>query len=373
MIYDSIVVGGGFYGCVLAAALRQDGRRVLLLEKHTDIMQRASYANQARVHQGYHYPRSLTTALRSRLSFARFVEDFPDCIDDTFLKYYAVPNNYSKITAGQFRTFCERIGAPLQPAPRSVKALFEPAMIEDVFAVEEYAFNAVALKNRIWRRLSECVVEVSLNAQVQRVTPDRQGRLQVAVHEAGGERQVITRELFNCTYSQLNQMLANSGLPLIPLKHELAEMALVAVPDDLQNIGVTLMCGPFFSCMPFPPRRLHTLSHVRYTPHCAWHDEGEAYVSPHERFSAANKVSQCGRMLRDAARYLPALRDCRHVDSLWEVKTVLPASERDDSRPILWKRDHGFRNLHCILGGKIDNVYDVLDEVFPAVSHRSAA
>src|SRR5262245_28557206 len=127
MIYDAVVVGGGFYGCVLAAALAREGRRALLLEKHGDIMERASYANQARVHQGYHYPRSLTTALRSRVSFARFVQEFPDCIDNTFLKCYAVPRNYSKVTAGQFHTFCQRIGAPIRSAPSSIRALFEPS------------------------------------------------------------------------------------------------------------------------------------------------------------------------------------------------------------------------------------------------------
>jgi hypothetical protein len=250
--------------------------------------------------------------------------------------------------------------------------MFEPSMIEEVFACEEFAFNAVALKGRMWRRLREHSVDVRLNADAQRVAQDAQGRLRVTVIDGSGEQQVVAKELFNCTYSQLNQLLANSGLPLIPLKHELAEMALIAVPDSLQTIGVTLMCGPFFSCMPFPPRRLHTLSHVRYTPHCSWQDEEGGYVPPHERFRTARRVSQCGSMLRDAARYLPVLKECRQVDSLWEVKTVLPASERDDSRPILWKRHHGFRNVHCILGGKIDNVYDVLDEVLP-VSYRSAA
>ena len=68
-------------------------------------------------------------------------------------------------------------------------------------------------------------------------------------------------------------------------------------------------------------------------------------------------------MVRDAARYLPALADCRYRDSLWEVKTVLPRSEVDDSRPILFRPDHGIPNYHVVMGGKIDNVYDVADEL----------
>jgi hypothetical protein len=77
-------------------------------------------------------------------------------------------------------------------------------------------------------------------------------------------------------------------------------------------------------------------------------------------------------MIRDAARYLPALAASRHVDSLWEVKTVLPSSEQDDSRPILMRKHFGMDNLHCILGAKIDNIYDALDEVERLTQSRKA-
>jgi hypothetical protein len=69
-------------------------------------------------------------------------------------------------------------------------------------------------------------------------------------------------------------------------------------------------------------------------------------------------------MRRDAARYVPDLRDCSYVRSLWEVKTILPQSGANDSRPILFKRDPSAPNLISLLGGKIDNIFD-LDDVLP--------
>jgi hypothetical protein len=45
------------------------------------------------------------------------------------------------------------------------------------------------------------------------------------------------------------------------------------------------------------------------------------------------------------------------------VKTVLPASERDDGRPILVRHDVGLPGLTCVLAAKIDNVFDMLDAV----------
>ena len=68
-------------------------------------------------------------------------------------------------------------------------------------------------------------------------------------------------------------------------------------------------------------------------------------------------------MKLDASRYLPSLQGCQYRDSLWEVKTLLPASEIDDSRPILFKTNYGMNNFHCIMGGKIDNVYDVVEAI----------
>ena len=73
-------------------------------------------------------------------------------------------------------------------------------------------------------------------------------------------------------------------------------------------------------------------------------------------------------MVKDASRYLPLLEDSRHVDSIWELKTVLPSSEVDDSRPILFKENHGLKGLTCIMGSKIDNVYDMIDFTNDAVA-----
>jgi hypothetical protein len=201
----------------------------------------------------------------------------------------------------------------------------------------------------------------------------------------------LAREVFSCTYARTNRVLASSGLPLIPLKLEWTEMALVRVPEPLRAVGVTLMCGPFFSVMPFPARGLHSLSHVRYTPHLAWHEGGAHAVGGADSMSVerappvggadsmrVERAPPAGRppegprpshfawMVRDAARYLPLLSGCAYHGSLWETKAVLPRNEGDDGRPILLRRDHGLPNLHCVIGAKLDNVYDLMDQLEPA-------
>jgi hypothetical protein len=58
---------------------------------------------------------------------------------------------------------------------------------------------------------------------------------------------------------------------------------------------------------------------------------------------------------------------------VWEVKTVLPRSEVDDSRPVLYREDCGLPGLTCMLGAKIDNIYDVLEVMAEAMSRPAAA
>jgi len=368
------VIGGGFYGCMLAAHLQQAGAEVTLVEKHDDLLGRASLANQARVHNGYHYPRSLLTGLRSRVNFPRFVDEFRHCVDSSFDKVYAIAARHSHVTPRHFVNFCTRIGAPLRPVPPRIRELFDPHHVEAVYAVEEYAFDAVRLRREMWTRLRAAGVNVRLGTEAVRVAEDGEG-LRLDCRGPGGDESHAVDRVFNCTYSQLNTLLVRSGVAPIPLKHEVTEMALVAMPDDLARIGVTVMCGPFFSCMPFPSRGLHSFSHVRYTPHTSWHDSGRDVLDAHEFLARSRWRSRFPLMVRDASRYLPALAGCRQVDSLFEVKTVLPASERDDGRPILLQHDVGMRGLTCVLAAKIDNVFDMLDTVAldRAEPHRRAA
>lgn len=372
--HDAIIVGGGFFGASLATHLRRDrGQRVVLLEMGAALLERASYANQARVHNGYHYPRSLLTALRCRVNFPRFVADYADCIVGDFDKYYAVGRAFSKATASQFRQFCERVGAPIKPAPAPIKRLFDPDLVEDVFAVHELAFDAVKLRERVLHDLAAADVDVRLAHEAETVAATPDGRLAVTVRGPGGADRLVAGAVYNATYSRINALLVRSGLPAIHLKHELTEMPLIEPPDELRGRAFTMMCGPFFSLMPFPPRGLYTLSHVRYTPHAEWADRpGQPWRDPYALLDAAARRSNFPYMIRDVARYMPCLRGARQVDSLWEVKTVLPKSEVDDSRPVLYQRDCGLPDLTCMLGAKIDNIYDVL-EVVDAVGAMATA
>ena len=355
----TVVIGGGFFGMYIAEYLARSGSKVILLERESELMTRASMVNQARVHNGYHYPRSVLTALRSRVSFPKFVREFKDCIDDSFQKYYMIGRLLGKVTARQFKKFCHRIGASIDRAPDRIIRLANPALVEDVFLTTEYAFNAPELRRIMKTRLDSAGVAIQFGSAASRV--QRQGE-ELVIEVLNGTAHFIADQVYNCTYSMLNSILTNSGLSIIPLKHEMAEVCLVDVPEVLKNVGITIVCGPFFSVMPFPSENLHSFSHVRYTPHFEWKDgDDNPYVNPNEYFHSLQQKSNWRAMQLDAARYVPMLSECVYRKSMWEVKTTLPLSEGDDSRPILFKPNYMLPGFHCVIGGKMDNVYDAIE------------
>lgn len=362
--HDAVVIGGGFYGAAIAIYLaKQRGfKNILLVEREPALLTRASYSNQARVHNGYHYPRSFTTAYRSRVNLPKFLQDWPSAVKQDFTKLYAIARRNSKVTAKQFDRFCREIGAKIEPADPALRALFEPRLIEDVFLVEEYAFDSTKLASWAKHELSECGVNICFETRVTAISNVASGTLQVAVHSDNGTASLIPcRYVFNCTYSGLNQLTGDFPGTRTILKQEITEMALMQVPPVLQGIGVTVMDGPFFSMMPFPARGLHTLSHVRYTPHLHWNDQQG--IDPYLKLSQYEGSTRVDRMVRDVGRYLPAVLSAKYVESLFEVKTVLVKNEGDDGRPILFENHPGLPGCYSILGGKIDNIYDVLEKL----------
>lgn len=362
---DAVVIGGGFYGAAIASYLAGERGlgRVVLVEREAGLLRRASFHNQARVHNGYHYPRSFTTAYRSRVNLPRFVRDWPEAVRSDFTKLYAIARRNSKVTARQFRRFCADIGASLQPAEPALRRLFSPHLVEDVFLAEEYAFDAASLARRAERELRANGVELRLRTRASELHRAAAGGLQVLLQREGVAEPLLMRAryVFNCTYSGLNQLAGDFPGLQTKLKQEITEMALLRLPPALSGLGITMMDGPFFSMMPFPARGLHTLSHVRYTPHLHWSDA--AGIDPYRRLAEHGRATRFERMRRDVERYLPAIADAQQVDSLFEVKTVLVKNEGDDGRPILFERHAQLPGCFSVLGGKIDNIYDVLEQL----------
>ena len=357
---DAVIIGGGFYGSVIAIYLaKQRGlKNITIIEQESELLNRASINNQARVHNGYHYPRSLLTAYRSHVNLKKFIQDYSTAINYKTTMLYAIASN-SKTNPYQFVNFCNNIGIKIQETGTDFRKLFDPRLIENVFLVEEYVFDCNKLLSWIKSNFIENSINVKFKSQANSVNLKNDKSFEVIYKiEDGSEKKITSRYIFNCAYSGINKfggILANS---VKNVKHEIAELALIRPPKIFKDIGITIMDGPFFSILPYPTKNLHSLSHVRYTPHFSWEDSLE--IDPDKNLSNYKCESLYDRMLRDASKYVPLILDSEYEESIFEVKTILSNSEIDDSRPIIFNKKIGIDKCYSILGGKIDNIYDVL-------------
>ena len=145
MEFNKIIIGGGLYGLYSALLCGKNGQTVCLLEYESESFARATYINQARVHMGYHYPRSYSTAIKSAHYFERFVHDYPECILTEFDQVYATSANFSWTNAEQFKKFCR--DADIQCDEISPNKYFKPGMCDGAFLTKEYTYDAKILRS----------------------------------------------------------------------------------------------------------------------------------------------------------------------------------------------------------------------------------
>lgn len=169
--YDKIIIGAGLYGLYSAERCGQKGEKVLVLEYDDAAFKRATFINQARVHMGYHYPRSFSTAIKSAGYFHRFNEDYGFCILDKFDQVYATSSNFSWSNAEQFKTFCHNADIRCDEVP--VEKYFKPGMCDGAFLTEEYTYDAQILKQYFIEKISECPsVEIKYNSRITSIEND---------------------------------------------------------------------------------------------------------------------------------------------------------------------------------------------------------
>ena len=213
MKYDLVIVGGGFYGTVLAyhAKLKYKNLKIALIEKESELFTRASSKNQARVHNGFHYPRSVVTAYRSRVNYERFMFEFSGCIHDGFKHYYAIAANDSKVTPESFEQFCKFVGLSYELNRDARHTMFEATNISAVYNVTEPVFNHTLLKELISSKLTLLGIETLCNCTALSVNKNSKNQVELLCKYRTREEIISSKLAINCTYANLPSIGSSCG------------------------------------------------------------------------------------------------------------------------------------------------------------------
>ena len=368
-MYDKIIIGAGIYGLYAALYCGARGEEVLVLEKEAAAFQRATYINQARVHLGYHYPRSLSTALQTARYFDRFVKDFPDCIKQDFQQIYATSKAFSWTQADQFEQFSNAAGIPCERVPK--ERYFKEGMVDGAFLTGEATFDAEIL----------CGILLDKIAALPNVTVRYQSavtgieRKEKSYRIVSGEESFESGYVLNATYAGVNEICRLASFPPFAIKYELCEVILGHANEALKDLGITVMDGPFFSIMPFGKTGMHSLTSVTFTPHKTSFEETAQFDCQQNSGGRCGKDSldncaTCAQHPQSAWDYMSQLakkylRDefqFSYETSLYSMKPILLASDVDDSRPTCIRVHSEEPYFVSVLSGKITTVYD-LEEI----------
>jgi glycine/D-amino acid oxidase-like deaminating enzyme len=367
--YDYVIIGSGIFGMWAARLVADAGLSALIIECEAAPFARASYVNQARVHLGYHYPRSLATARKTAEYFERFCSDFDFAINRRFKKIYAISNRYSFTSGRQFLKFCRRAGMPCEEI--SADHYFNPGVVDAAFETLEYAYDAQQICGNLYSLLKDRV-GFRFNTRIAAVER-LEDRYALTLTDGA---QMTAGNVLNCSYASINQVNALFGFAQYQIKYEIAEVIQCAVSAHIENVGITVMDGPFFSVMPFGLTNTHTLTAVAFTPHRTCYEQLPRFGCQRQNTACTPTMLQnCNTcdarpqtafpsMRQLARKYLVPDIAISYKRSLFAIKPILLASEVDDSRPTVmhtFSRDPGYT---AVLSGKFNTIYD-LEAVVP--------
>jgi hypothetical protein len=337
------IIGGGVFGTTTALILQEDFD-VTLIERHESILQEASGINQYRLHRGYHYPRSVDTAISSKKGTETFTKYY-DCQLPNPEQYYVVANYNSKVTAKSYEAFMNKVELTYTKEDLDIINQLEA---EAIYKVEEGLFDHQKLREVIEDRLQRSSVKVQLGREVD-------------------SSQLTNYDyVINATYSNTNTLTSNKKI----YQFELCEKPIIKLPKEFKGKGVVVVDGPFTCIDPFGDTGYHVVGNVVHAIH--HNNNGVSPEIPSAYKSLLNNgvvenpaITNFPKFKKDLQKYFNGLDSIEHIGSMFTIRTVLADRDHDDARPSIVEKEDS--SLYRIFSGKISTAVDTAHEVLNSI------
>lgn len=319
------VIGGGVFGSTAAVDLARADVTVDLFEAEPDILLGATQRNQARLHRGYHYPRSDSTAAAARDGFFQFFERYFPAIVGAQNFYVVAPG--SKVTSEQYLAFCERLGLTYEVVDKPLHVHTADMVIK----VPEAFVNVSMLRRLLRSDLAHAGVNLHLNHKVQS-------------DELAADYDVIIQATYGRPWPK-------------PLRYEVCEVALLEL-GRYSDESYVVVDGDYVSLDPH--KGLYMLYDVKHSVHAMVEGDPTSLVSEYGDLlgrlgPVRTALSRVNAMRESAGRFLWGLDPgglgvSIYHGSWFAIRAVLPDVDATDERPTLVERSG---NVISVLSGKI--------------------
>jgi hypothetical protein len=235
------IIGAGWYGCYLGWLCKNRGIDYVIYEKNNEIFKGASFYNQNRLHQGYHYPRDFETRHDSRTGFYKFLDFFQDLTCTVENNIYAIHKN----SIIDFRTYVNIFtfeGYKFEILDFKLSDNFEGAI-----RVQERFIDP--FKSKMF--FEDCKLNIEFNSNIEIVS-----------EEYYLNRNKLKSDLvINATYGELQSNLSAQNY----FNQKYLSILIKRITAEYPFDALTVMDGEFYSIYPYIiSEGIYTLTHVKH-------------------------------------------------------------------------------------------------------------
>lgn len=282
------VLGAGFYGCHIGKVLMDAGHDVIIYEKEENIFLGASGKIPARLHQGFHYPRSKRTRDACQRHLPEFMSHYGSFARDVETNIYAIAKDHSMVDFSQY-----------------VDSLLREVHFEIVQPSEHGLVNVEGAINTHEQH-------IVINDVREYFTEALANNLYLGWKGSRPKADLV----IDCTFCSKSAV----GID----RYEPCVVGLLEAPD---NKAVTIMDGPFGSLYPWNDG-LCSLSSAKYSPiskHVQSWAEAQRILDNMSDSYANARISD---MQADLADFYPVVADYKVVDVMRSIR-AMPLSGAD--------------------------------------------
>lgn len=333
-----LVVGGGIFGTTASVALATSGFNVTLHEELDSIMKCASDINQYRLHRGYHYPRSKSTAQECLDGLKSFKRKYGDSVvNGNVNHFYAISSRDSMVSKEEYLKFLDEMGLEYN--------INEPFSGTDLTVeVGEELFDSEKLRVQVTQKMKGAGVNVVLNKHTTEEDFDDYDYVVIA------------------TYAKINELLDEP----IQYQYEVVEKPVVKLPEQYKNKSVVVMDGPFMCLDPYKDG-YHVLGHVEHAIHSTNVGNYPMVLNKHIVEYLNNgvihnpHVTKINKFIEAGMEFFEDFDKLEHIGSMFTIRTVLPYRDEDDARPTIVNQVA--HNVYTIFSGKIGTCVEAANKL----------
>lgn len=340
----AIVIGGGIHGLTASIALAEKGIQVSLLEKKQELFKGTSGATHNRAHLGYHYPRSIETAIECQEGLNFFKEKYPETLYYPKENFYLIEKYNSFTNFNDYIKFCDKVNLPYEIFLENDE-YWNKNMIEGGLKVPEPVFNMNYLPKILEKEALGLGVKIEKETKLKGLK--KKADNYIVLGQKGNEiKRYDANIILNATYAYINNTMKLLGLEEDIINYRLQKTEVVVAKTEKKFPALTIMDGKFISFMPFAGMHNENMVLMYDVENSVLEEKEEFFLDDTKKYKSNFK-----KMVEKGEKYFPFMKGFEYQDSLFGFRPI-PIDATGDSRKTRILSHKSATGIYSICEGK---------------------